>query len=1335
MKVAPIPANEKERLEKLYEYQILDTDDESKFDQITKTVAKICDVKIALISLIDSNRQWFKSRFGLEARETPRDISFCGHAIMGDEIFEIPDAELDSRFCDNPLFLNEPHVRFYAGMPLVTSDNFRIGTLCVIDSKSKKLSDEQKEILKVFAANIVELFELRIKNKKLEFVFSNISEGYFERYLNNDYEYMSPRFWEILGYDPKQKKHQSSERKKLIHPDDLKSKQVILDLHIKSKGKHPFQMDIRYLHACGQYVWLRVEGKVVEWSKSGEALRMVGTHLDIDVEKRKSHEALTIKKGIEEYAITSHTDKNGRITYANPLFCKISKYTEEELLGQDHRMLNSGHHPKSFFKEMWSAISAKKSWRGEVKNRAKDGTFYWVDTTIIPITSLVGDIEGFVSFRYDITHAKLAEFALAESENRHKQLFIQSRDAVMTLSPPNWQFTSCNDATLKLFNVSSEQEFIKLGPWDISPQYQASGELSSYAAPKAIKKAMEEGSNYFEWIHQTVDGTKITCMVLLSRVCEGEMVYLQATVRDISKSIKQEKELKLVLEGNRIGIWKYDPVNNSLEWDKSMYELYGMDKSKFSGAYDAWATSLDASSRDVAMKELEDAIMGKKDFDTTFAIKTPQGETRYIKAKAIVERDEHGKALMLLGVNTDITKIKLAEIETKKLSSELNKFFELSLNYLCIANSKAFFTKLGTAWQNLGYTEEELLSRPLTDFIHPDDLGPTTHEIQKLSQGQKTICFENRYKKKDGKHIQFEWNASKDPETGLIYAVASDVTERKKREEINLILSQLRSNFINLSTDKKKFFDYLLNKIITLTGSEYGFIGEVLEDENGKYLKTYAITDISWNEETRNFFQKNAPGGLEFKNLDTLFGEVLKTGELLIANDAPNHPKASGVPRGHPPLNRFMGVPINYNGKIFAMIGVANNKQGYQKEEYDFLRPFFELIGEMIQSVKLSVELENQKKISYHNAKLASIGELAAGVGHEINNPLAIIHGQMLNLKRFCEQENIVHEQINSKIEKSLKGIDRISNIVKSLRTFARADDSDLKSMNISQLLIETKDMLAEIYEKDEINLVFDIEKDIWVKGNFGRLQQVFVNLLNNARDALVGCVNKKIQVSAALKNNELTIKIFDNGPGVPPELREKIFDPFFTTKEVNKGTGIGLALVSTILKEHEGVITLDSEYKDGACFKITLLAMPSANVLIQTQLDKKLSSDKKVSGKVLIVDDEKDLQEILKDMLESYGLSIVTASNGKEALEYMNEHYNEIDLILSDMKMPVMSGLEFVRALKKANLYNGKIVLITGGVNVSVDEYKELVDGILPKPFEEDKAMLTIQSLIKKNK
>lgn len=160
--------NEAERLAELLRYNVLDTTNDQDFDEIVQLASFLCDSEIALISLIDDRRQWFKAKVGLTAQETPREIAFCSHAIQGDELFEIPDATEDERFCNNPLVTEDPNIRFYAGQPLRSIAGYKLGTLCVIDRYPRELTESQRFILKILAKQVERLLELKIRVEALD---------------------------------------------------------------------------------------------------------------------------------------------------------------------------------------------------------------------------------------------------------------------------------------------------------------------------------------------------------------------------------------------------------------------------------------------------------------------------------------------------------------------------------------------------------------------------------------------------------------------------------------------------------------------------------------------------------------------------------------------------------------------------------------------------------------------------------------------------------------------------------------------------------------------------------------------------------------------------------------------------------------------------------------------------------------------------------------------------------------------------------------------------------------------------------------------------------------
>jgi GAF domain-containing protein len=158
---AALPENETERLEALREYRILDTGAEQAYDDITTLAAYLCEVPIALISLVDESRQWFKSKLGLNRQETPRDVAFCAHAILQSEPLIVRDALKDTRFADSALVTRAPNIRFYAGFPLASPEGYTLGTLCAIDRKPRQLTAKQKTAMRALARQVMALLELR----------------------------------------------------------------------------------------------------------------------------------------------------------------------------------------------------------------------------------------------------------------------------------------------------------------------------------------------------------------------------------------------------------------------------------------------------------------------------------------------------------------------------------------------------------------------------------------------------------------------------------------------------------------------------------------------------------------------------------------------------------------------------------------------------------------------------------------------------------------------------------------------------------------------------------------------------------------------------------------------------------------------------------------------------------------------------------------------------------------------------------------------------------------------------------------------------------------------
>lgn len=289
-----VTQNEESRLKALRSYDVLDTPPERAFDRITELAAIVCGTPIALVSLIDENRQWFKSSVGLKLQETHRDISFCQHTIQGNTIYEVTDAWKNSLFRNNPLVTGEPHIRFYSGYPIIDADGNALGSLCVIDTVPRKLNLEQKRALTLLADDVTELIILRQKKEDNDLFqkFINAShdilalaglDGYFKK--------VNPAFARLLGYDDEYLK--TIRYLDFIHPDDMNAS--LDEMHKLANGGQTVNFVNRLRCADGRYLF--IEWAVAPDNETGH-LFCIGR--DITREREKEQKTLEVERQLSE---------------------------------------------------------------------------------------------------------------------------------------------------------------------------------------------------------------------------------------------------------------------------------------------------------------------------------------------------------------------------------------------------------------------------------------------------------------------------------------------------------------------------------------------------------------------------------------------------------------------------------------------------------------------------------------------------------------------------------------------------------------------------------------------------------------------------------------------------------------------------------------------------------------------------------------------------------------------------------------------------------------------------------------------------------------------------
>ncbi|WP_245667187.1 hybrid sensor histidine kinase/response regulator [Leptospira tipperaryensis] len=382
-------------------------------------------------------------------------------------------------------------------------------------------------------------------------------------------------------------------------------------------------------------------------------------------------------------------------------------------------------------------------------------------------------------------------------------------------------------------------------------------------------------------------------------------------------------------------------------------------------------------------------------------------------------------------------------------------------------------------------------------------------------------------------------------------------------------------------------------------------------------------------------------------------------------------------------------------------------------------------------------ERKTAEEIVRQAQKMESIGLLAGGIAHDFNNLLTMIMGSAEVMKLRIENDSDLNKHVHRIIEAAKRG----GSITKQLLLFSRPGSSELKPISISHIIREVTDILSFSLPKNiSIETKIDLENGI-IRGDSSHLHQVILNLALNARDAMPDGgkitirettvkgdeVRKKFPSGGNVKEY-VCIHVSDTGKGMSPETKQKIFEPFFTTKERGKGTGLGLSIVDTITKNHFGFIDVDSVANQGTTFKLYFPAIAASESPIKENGRQRAN----IQATILIVDDEIMVLEVLKDILELSGCKVFTTSSGKHALEVFQNPDHHIDLVITDLGMPEMSGDSLFFKLKEIKP-EIKVIITSGHIEREKKDKLLLqgVQGILDKPYKIEEVQTVIQKIL----